>query len=307
MWTTTSAIAGTAPRTRSSIALAWPCASASEPSRPSAERQEHDDPVVGEHDANLARLGAGLLSHGGLDRRGVDVDLLCRSGLANRLEVRLGGLDLGHLRTIAASTCSAISCAWTSDRSPGSLTWSETSMLPSTSSTVRLWISRTCETVERGGEDALANRGLPRLGLDVHDDVDPGQRVMERLLDAIGCRVPLTDRRAGRDADDDVRKVLAAGAPEPQPPELDGRLESRDRLHARCRVSSSGERSMSTSTFRRASRVAAATTSAETKSAAIESPAGKPTAAATRPASTAIVPAKSLPKWSALARSASLE
>jgi len=52
--------------------------------------------------------------------------------------------------------------------------------------------------------------------------------------------------------------------------------------------------------------LAAATTRPDTKSAAIESPAGKPSAAATRPASTASVPAKSLPKWSAFARSASL-
>ena len=63
---------------------------------------------------------------------------------------------------------------------------------------------------------------------------------------------------------------------------------------------------MSTSTFRLASRTAAATTSPDTNSAAIESPAGTSSAAAMRPARTAIVPAKSLPKWSALANSASL-
>ena len=65
-------------------------------------------------------------------------------------------------------------------------------------------------------------------------------------------------------------------------------------------------RSMSTWTFRLPSRTAAATTRPETKSAAIESPAGNPLAAATSPASTAMVPAKSLPKWSAFASSASL-
>ena len=47
---------------------------------------------------------------------------------------------------------------------------------------------------------------------------------------------------------------------------------------------------MSASTFRLPSLTAASTTSAETKSAAIESPAGKPSAAAISPAITAIVP-----------------
>ena len=87
--------------------------------------------------------------------------------------------------------------------------------------------------------------------------------------------MPLTDRRAGRDADDDVREVLAARTPEPEPAELDRRVEAAIACRA-IRASSSGERSMSTSTFRLPSRIAAATTRPETKSAAIESPAGEP-------------------------------
>ena len=45
----------------------------------------------------------------------------------------------------------------------------------------------------------------------------------------------------------------------------------------------------------------------DTKSAATESPWGQPSAAATRPSNTATVPARSLPKWSALESSAALE
>jgi hypothetical protein len=65
--------------------------------------------------------------------------------------------------------------------------------------------------------------------------------------------------------------------------------------------------SISTSTLRRISRAAAVITSSATKSAAMESPAGQPARTAARPASTARVPARSLPKWSAFASSAGLE
>ena len=63
---------------------------------------------------------------------------------------------------------------------------------------------------------------------------------------------------------------------------------------------------MSASTFRRRSLPAATITSPATNSAAIASPSGKPSAAATSPASTASVPTRSLPKWRAFASSASL-
>jgi hypothetical protein len=63
---------------------------------------------------------------------------------------------------------------------------------------------------------------------------------------------------------------------------------------------------MSTPTFLRTSRKAAETTSTETKRAAIESPAGNPRAAAASPTRTASDPARSLPKWRAFERRASL-
>ena len=64
---------------------------------------------------------------------------------------------------------------------------------------------------------------------------------------------------------------------------------------------------MSTSTLRPISRAAAVMTRNDTKSAATESPWGQPRDAATSPSSTATVPARSLPKWSALESSAALE
>ena len=53
------------------------------------EREEDDDAVVGPHEAELARRRARLLSYRGLDRCGVDVDLLAGRRLPKRLEVRL--------------------------------------------------------------------------------------------------------------------------------------------------------------------------------------------------------------------------
>ena len=72
------------------------------------------------------------------------------------------------------------------------------------------------------------------------------------------------------------------------------------------RTASAGARSISTSTFRRISRIAAAITRNATKSAATESPSGQPPRTASRPQSTASVPARSLPKWSAFDASAGL-
>ncbi len=63
---------------------------------------------------------------------------------------------------------------------------------------------------------------------------------------------------------------------------------------------------MSTSTLRRMSRKDALRTSTATKSAATESPPAHPARATARPPSTAIEPARSVPKWSAFDASAAL-
>ena len=63
---------------------------------------------------------------------------------------------------------------------------------------------------ERGGQDTFAKRRVAALGFDVHDDVDPGKRVVQRVLDAVRRGVPLTDGRPRSDADDDVREALSS-------------------------------------------------------------------------------------------------
>ena len=69
---------------------------------------------------------------------------------------------------------------------------------------------------------------------------------------------------------------------------------------------SAGARSISTSTLRRISRSAAESTSTATNSAATESASDQPALTPINPTSTASDPAKSLPKWTALERSAAL-
>ena len=134
---------------------------------------------------------------------------------------------------------------------------------------------------ERGRQHALAELGVRLARLDVDDDVGVGQRSRERVLDPVGGGMALPDGGARSDPDDDVGEVLAARLAHPEPPELDRRVERGDRRPRRVLGVDAGVRSMSTSTFRRRSRAAAATiTSAATKSAAIASPSGNPSAAA---------------------------
>ena len=61
------------------------------------------------------------------------------------------------------------------------------------------------------------------------DHVALGQRVVHRRLDRIRGRVALADRGAGRDADDDVRELPAAGLAHPQAAKLHRGLERADR------------------------------------------------------------------------------
>ena len=102
-------------------------------------------------------------------------------------------------------------------------------MRPSTSRTLRLWISRTSETLSAAASTRSRSRLRPSR-LDVHDDVDVGKPLVQGVLDPVGGGMPLPDGRAGRDADDDVGEMLSACASHPEPPQLDGRIEARDRL-----------------------------------------------------------------------------
>src|SRR5262245_203812 len=62
------------------------------------EREEYHDALVRADEAQLARIGSGLLPDDGLDRSRIDVDLLGSRRLAKRFEVRLDALDLRDLR-----------------------------------------------------------------------------------------------------------------------------------------------------------------------------------------------------------------
>ena len=142
---------------------------------------------------------------------------------------------------------------------------------------VRLWISRT-----RGTASAAActrSRRPPRRArLDVDDDVALGQRRARRLLDPVRDRVALPDaglrgRRRSRRRRSRARRLAQA-----QPPQVDRRLDRARSLRApppRVRG-----RPVHQHVDVAAHQPAAATsTSAATKSAATESPCGKPAAA----------------------------
>ena len=191
------------------------------------------------------------------------VDLLPGRRLLERLEVRLHARRPRARRArIAASTCSAIVvCAVEREVAR------------------KLQVERDLDAAvdvehgqvvdlphmrdgERGGEDALAEcrRRSPRGSTWTTTSI-PGSASCSASLDAVRGRVALADRGSGRDPDDDVREVLPSRPAQSEPAELDGRIEAAIARRA-IRASSSGERSMSTSTFRLASRNAAATTSA---------------------------------------------
>ena len=238
-------------RTRSSIALARPCASASEPALPSpsvrkatmpssvrTKRSSRGSaPVSCRTAASTAAVSIAISSAGRGLRRAA-------RGASGRFSPR------APASRIACSTCSAISCAWSSGSSPGSFRWSETSMRAVDVEHRQVVDLAHVRDGERRRESALADSAVASARLDVDDDVDSRERLVERVLDAVGGGVPLADRRTGRDADDDVGEVLSPGAPKPQPCAA-RRGGSSPAIACRAiRASSSGERSMSTSTFR---------------------------------------------------------
>ena len=203
------------------------------------ERQERDEAGVGLEEAQLAR-SAPVVSRTirrtasvlGLDVRGLSARVPTL-GLGERLEVRLDGVDLGkRLPRSPPRPSSRRRAPRRAEISPGSLRWSDTSVRSPTRSTVTLWISRTPRDRERRGERPLpqgARRRPPRL--DVDDDVAAGQRRLDGRLDRVGDRVAL--RRPPRPARRPITtsaKWRPAGLPQPQAPQLDGRVERRDRL-----------------------------------------------------------------------------
>ena len=76
---------------------------------------------------------------------------------------------------------------------------------------------------------AFAERCVGRIRrLDVDDHVRARHRPFDGVLDRVGDRMPLLDRRSGRDADDHVGEVPAGSPPHPEPPQLDVLLEPFD-------------------------------------------------------------------------------
>ena len=234
--TTTSAIAGTALRTRSSIALARPCASASEPALPSPSVRNTTIPSS-VRTKRSSRGSAPVSSRTAASiARGVDVDLLAGRRLPKRLEVRLHAPDLGNVRTDRRLDLLGDVVRLVERKIARKLQVERDLDAPVDLEDLEVVDLAHLRNGERGGEDALADRAGALARLDVNDDVDPRECVVQRLLDTIGGGVTLTDRRARRDADDDVGEVLSPRAAQPEPAELDRRVESRDRPPGDSRV-----------------------------------------------------------------------
>ena len=84
-----------------------------------------------------------------------------------------------------------------------------------------------------GRENALAQRRLVLLRLDVDDHVALRQRTVHGFLDCVRGRMPLPHRRTRGHPDDHVRELLAARLAHAQPAQLYSRLERGDRGEGR--------------------------------------------------------------------------
>ena len=183
-------------------------------------------------------------------------------------------LHLGHAASIARSTSFATACASSSDSSPGSFRWSETSgAVADVTRTVTLCTSRT--RADRAARRPAPARGAPRRPRAARRGRrrrSPAARAARPPRPRRPRRGPARPPRPARDADRRRRRsdgrppgAAAAGAGRPRA------SSSRDRLARAASCASLGARSMSTSTFRRISRPAAKRTSTATNSAAAES------------------------------------
>ena len=184
-----------------------------------AERQEGHEPGVGAEEADRARADSRLLEHDPLD------ELLSSATSSPARESRSaarGGsgrrrLD-GTAARIAASSSSATSCASARLMPPGSLTCSDSSLRPSRSRSVTLWISRIAGT-EAAAARARAGRSRSP-GSTCTTTSLPGRARSTAASTASAAACPCPHRR-GRDADHDVRELTAARLPHPQPAERD--------------------------------------------------------------------------------------
>src|SRR5579862_4158258 len=211
----------------------------------------------------------------------------------------------GTSSRIARSTCSAIACAASSERSAGSLRCSESSVPLSSATAVTLCTSRTLGTPSaaawaRSRTAPTASSGSTWTTTSASGSAAWTARSTASAA-ACPCRIPAS---AETPLTTSAKWRPAAWRMRSRRRSTGGRIAAIARRAAA--AASAGALSMSTSALRRIKRPAAARTSIATNSAAAASPFGCPARARSRPASTATEPARSLAKWMAFEESAAL-
>ena len=162
-----------------------------------AEREERDQALVGSHEAKLPRRRPGLLAHDPLDGRGVDVDLMRRRGLRERLEVRAHVLDLGTAARMARSTSSAMLVRLLELEVARELQVQRDLDAPVHVEHREVVDLANVGDAERGRERPLADAALAAARLHVDDDVDVGKAFAKGVLDPVRGSMPLANRRPG--------------------------------------------------------------------------------------------------------------
>ena len=192
------------------------------------------------------------------------------------------------------------SCASARVIPPGSFTCSESSLRPSTSTRLTLWISRTDGTAAAAAWTS-SRMSASEPGSTWTTTSLPGSARWSAVLDRIGRRVALPDPGRGRDADHDVCELPAACLPHPQPAQLDRGPERGDRL-ARRRLGS-GRRTIHQHVHVHADQPRGARRARARRRRARRPGrrSGYPARTNRSPTRTATEPARSLAKWTALA------
>ena len=244
-------MSGRSRRMRSSISLARACASARRRRAVEPERQERDEPVVGAQEPQLARLArpsprgrcAATTRRARRPRPRAP-----RSSLVSGSRCVCTPAISGTAARIARSTCSAISCASSSDSSPGSLRCSESSVRPSTSTSASC-APRAPAARASAAACARSRSVASSMRLDVDDDVGFGQRALRppprpRPPRRAPARPPRPAGRRSRRRRTAARRPAACAGGAARPAARCAAIAARAAASA-----SAGARSISTSTF----------------------------------------------------------
>ena len=230
--TISSETVGSSARICSSISLARECASASGTAGSSPSVRKTTSPSVGLEEAQLARRGARCSRddrgdrpprHGRPRRRRRAAPLLLPPAARDASAPRR---PPGPPRSIACSTSLAARCASSSDESPGSFRCSETSVRPSTCSTLMLWISRTRRTFIAAAFASSRMTASSSVGSTWTTTSVSGSARSTAASTASAAACPCPTAAVGRDADHDVGEVPAGGGAHSKSPQLDLGLES---------------------------------------------------------------------------------